>query len=257
MRVAVVVSTWSGHPSSYLFDLCASFNRYAAGMDYALVLSANGLDYALAPELRPLFNEVFIRENRGFNLGAWDHAWRLLPDYDRFLFLQDDCLVLRKDWLQKFVECFESAPRCGLVGETLQVGWDKPWAVLSSPQRMDRKDRDPIRRAAWTNFIRQTLKEWGIPEGPTGRHITTVVHFTSSKVLEEVGGYNIGRTKEEAIAAEIGFSRKIEEKGYSLVQVRRRRHSVIGHRQWPPNYFFARLIRSSLKRIAWLRTLGS
>lgn len=248
MRVAVVVSTWSGHPSSYLFDLCGSFNCYPAGLDYALILSVNGLDYTPPAELLPLFNEIFIRENTGFNLGAWDHAWRRLPAYDRFLFLQDDCLVRRRGWLEKFVERFETTPRCGLVGETLQVGWDKPWAVLSSPQRIDRKDRDPIRRGAWTNFVRQTLKGWSIPEGPTGRHITTVVQFTSREILEEVGGYNIGRTKEEAIAAEIGFSRKIEAKGYSLVQVQRSRHSVIGHRQWPPNNFFARLKRSILKR---------
>lgn len=250
MRNAVVVSTWSGNPSRYLFDLCESLNRHPAGTDYALVLSANGLDYSPPPELAPLFTEIFIRENTGYNLGAWDHAWRRLPGYDYVLFLQDDCVVLRDNWLQHFIRCFESTPNCGLVGETLQKGWGRPWAVLTNSQRMDRKDREPVKRAAWASFIRQMLAQWSVPEGPTGLHITSVVHFTSRSILEEVDGYNLGRTKEEVIAAEIGFSRKIEALGYTLVQIGRRRHTVIGHRQWPRNTFFARMKRSFVKRLA-------
>ncbi len=37
-----------------------------------------------------------MRENTGFNIGAWDYGWRHLPPYDYYLFLQDDCFIVRK-----------------------------------------------------------------------------------------------------------------------------------------------------------------
>ncbi len=249
MRIAAVISTWTGNPSSHLHQLCQSLSQHQPGQDYDLFLSANGLDYSPANDLRRLFKEIFVRENTGFNLGSWNYAWQHLTAYDRFLFLQDDCVVLRNGWLGAFVRRFDRTRNCGLVGETLQYGWAKPWSALCSPEPMDRRDRDPVERAAWAQFVRKTLAGCGITEGSTGRHITTVVQFTSRSILEQVKGFNIGETKQEAIAAEIGFSRKIEALGYVLVQVARRRHSVIGHRQWPKNTFFARLRRSIVKRL--------
>ena len=254
MRVAVVVSTWTGNPASYVLDLSKSMAEYAAGADYDLFLCANGLEYSPPGEVMSLFKKIFVRENTGWNLGAWNYAWKQLPDYDRFLFLQDDCAVRKHGWLSSFIACFDNTARCGLVGETLQHGWGKPWEAMCNLAPMDRKDREPVKRAAWVSFVRDTLAQWGIPEGRTGLHITTVVQFTSRAVLEEVGGYNIGMTKEQAIAAEVGFSRKIEAKGYQLVQIGLRRHSRIGHREWPRNTLLYRLKRSVRKRLVRFRS---
>jgi hypothetical protein len=248
MRVAVVVSTWTGHPSDYLFALTASMARYSPGAAYDLFLSANGMDYSPPAKLARLFREIFVRENSGYNLGAWDHAWRRLPGYDRFLFLQDDCRVLQNKWLRDFIRCFDSTPLCGLVGENLPHWWDRPWTELSAPLSLTVKETDPDRRATLARFFRDRLADWGIPEGPTARHLTTVVQFTSRSILEEVDGYNLGRTYDEAIAAEVAFSRKIESRGYTLVQIGRRRHTRIAHAQWPRYGFFVRLRRSLLKR---------
>jgi len=248
MRVAVVISSWVGHPSKYLLALCESIARHPPGAGHDLVLCANGLDYSPPGELVPLFSEIFIRENTGYNLGAWDHAWRQLPEYDRFLFLQDECLVKRPNWLGDFIRCFDSTPTCGLVGEHLIREWDKPWSETDQKDP-DVQDRQSIERASLARFYRETLARWGIPEGPTARALTAVVHFTSRSILEEVGGYNLGRSYQEAIAAEIGFSRKIEARGYSLVQIGPRRHSRIGHPQWNRLGFFTRLRRSVRKRL--------
>lgn len=76
-----------------------------------------------------------------------------------------------------------------------------------------------------------------------------MVQFTSRRILEEIGGYNIGRDKLEATAAEIAFSRKIAAKGYRLVQIGRRRHSRIAHPQWPSDAPAARIWRSVKKRM--------
>jgi hypothetical protein len=250
MRVAVVVSTWVGHPPPYLLALCESFARHPPGATFDIFLCANGPDYSPPAELLHLFADVFVRQNTGHNLGAWDHAWRQLSGYDRFLFLQDDCLVKRPNWLRDFTRCFDSTPACGLVGEHLIRDWDRPWSELTDQNGRDGRDDRASEQAALARFYRKTLARWGIPEGPTARHLTAVVHFTSRSILEEVGGYNLGRTYQEAIAAEIGFSRKIESRGYSLVQIGRRRHSRIGHPQWNRQGFFARLRRSVRKRLS-------
>ncbi len=250
MPVAIVISTWVGHPAQSLVRLCDSIVRHPARAEYDLFLCANGPAYSPPLELRPLFTRIFVRENTGYNLGAWNHAWRQLPEYDRFLFLQDECAVKRTGWLKDFLRRFDSTPACGLVGEHLIRSWDRPWSVLVEAQGREAKDPRAIQRALSARSYREILARWGIPEGPTARHLTTVVHFTSRSILEEVGGYNLGQTYQEAIAAEIGFSRKIVTHGYRLVQVGRWRHSRIGHPQWDRLGFFRRLERSLRKRLS-------
>lgn len=250
----MVVSTWVGNPISYLEALCRSMELRAAGWDYDLFLTANGLDYVPPSSLKARFQQVFVRENVGYNLGAWDYAWRRLPEYDRFLFLQDDCLAVRRGWVAAFVEAFRREPTCGLVGEHLSSWWDKPWDELEARQQPEPGLTIEERPASRARFYRETLRRWGIPEGATGRHLTSVVQFTSRSVLEEVGGYRLGTTYHEAIAAEIGFSRAVEARGYTLAQVGGYRHRWVAHREWPDPRLLPRLWRSVKKRVGWLGT---
>jgi hypothetical protein len=245
MALAVVISTWSGSEPRRLIQLCDSLKRYRPGFEYDLVLCANGLDYVLPSALADRFAQVFVCENTGYNLAAWDYAWRHLPTHHFFLFLQDDCVALKSGWLRDFLERFTSTPRCGLVGENINRVWDRPWVELCDPE----KNREGTQCAEWAGFFREKLREWKIPEGKTARHITTVVQFTSRAILGEVGGYNFANTKLEATAVEIGFSQKIAARGYALMQVGRWRHSRIAHPQWPSNAPRARLWRSIKKRM--------
>lgn len=235
----------------HLLRLCDSISHHPAGFEYDLVLCANGLDYVLPSPLTKQFGKVFVRENTDYNLGAWDYAWRHLPNHDHFLFVQDECVALRSGWLRDFVDCFVSKPHSGLVGENIDRFWDKPWSELCVPrdQPEREKNRETRQCAQWARFFREKLRVWKIPEGQTARHVTTVVHFTSRAILEEVSGYNFGSTKLEATAAEIGFSRKIAARGYTLAQIGHWRHSRIAHPQWPSNAPHARLWRSIKKRL--------
>lgn len=82
MRVAVVISPWTGHPTGYLSSLCAFIRLHPAGRDFHLVVCANGLEHSPPEALAPCLAEVFVRDTVGFNRAAWDHAWRRLPGYD-------------------------------------------------------------------------------------------------------------------------------------------------------------------------------
>jgi hypothetical protein len=54
-----------------------------------------------------------MRENTGFNIGAWDYGWRHLPPYDYYLFLQDDCFIVRPLWLKaRSVESCNKTLQC-------------------------------------------------------------------------------------------------------------------------------------------------
>ena len=248
--IAVVVAAWTGNPHDYLRGLVASIEEHPAGADFDLFVVANGLDYELPPELASSVGEVIVRENVGFNIGAWEEGWRRLTGRTRFLFLQDDCLVKKHGWLRDFVEVFDAAPACGLVSENLIRDWNRPWDELFVPAPKTRSARSVSQeQAARARRYHAQLEAWGIVPGTTARHLTSVVHFTSREVLEAVGGYTVAEEYEAAIAAEIGFSRKVEAAGYELRQVGRHIHSRIGHREWPSGGLVNRLRRSVQKRL--------
>lgn len=248
LNIAVVISTWTGSPQENLYRLLSSMQHYDAGTDYSLHLCANGTSYRLPDHLAGRFTTVMVRENTGYNLGAWDYAWRKLSDHTYFLFLQDDCYVRKHNWVSDFITCFRSHKRCGLVGEHLNKGWDYPWSELIADEQDHRtKDRFDKKKKDRARYYLKTLKDWGYDPCKTARHITTVVQFTSIEVLKAVNGYDVADSYQEAIAAEIGFSKKIEAKGYQIRQIGRYGHSRIGHRQWSRKKLFPRLLRK-LKR---------
>ena len=249
-NTAVVVSTWDGNPSDYICGLVDSLKRYNAGVPYDIYLCANGESYRLPKNLSNIFKKVFVRENTGFNIGAWDYAWRILPQYENYLFMQDDCYIKKDNWVKDFTECFNSIKKCGLVGEYLNKSWDMPWSELTG---VDGERKASKKKRAL--FYIETLRRWGMPEGETASHLTSVVHFTSRKILEEVDGYIVVNDYHEAIAAEIAFSKKIQNRGYEIIQIGKSRHSRIGHRQWISDSFFSRLANSIKKRTVFLTNI--
>ncbi|MEZ4601553.1 MAG: hypothetical protein R2940_17330 [Syntrophotaleaceae bacterium] len=241
--VAVVISAWEGHPALVLRRLVNSMKRFAPGVPFDPVLSINGEGYDLPEDLAAVFRHVFRRENTGYNLGAWDHAWRHLAGYDYYLFLQDECFIRRGNWVRLFLQRFAGDRDCGLIGENLNPGWNHSWQDLIESESFSEKKRQ---RAM---LYRQLLQQWGIPAGQTAAHLTSVVQFTARRILEEVDGYPIRNEHGEAVAAEIGFSRKIAAAGYSLHQLGRWRHQTIGHPQWPTEALW-RKFRESLRPTA-------
>ena len=240
MSVDVIISVWDENPPEWLEQLVASIDAHDAGQKFRLVLCANGEEFEPPAAIAARFDEIFVRPNVGFNIGAWDHAWRR-RDADAFLFLQDDCRVLRKGWLLDFTQCMAAGTNVGLVGEHLNRNWDHTWDELTGGDNAGLAER--------AQRYKTRIAEWGVDPGTHARHLTTVVQYTTRAVLEEVDGFRIAESYEDAIAAEIAFSRKIEASGRSLAQVGRRRHSRIGHREWEQDGFLGRLRRSAQKRL--------
>lgn len=239
-KIAVIISAWEGNSPELLTRLIRSMNHYKSGISFDLYLVINGSDYCIPEELKKHIRQSWFRENVGFNLGAWDYGWRKLDAYDYFLFLQDDCYVQKKNWLKTFYTRFKKINNCGMLGEHFMDRWNKSWSVLcgEKPSHGKSISANMIDRA---KRYRGFLSQWSYPLGDTAAHLTTVVLFASRQVLTCIDGFKVVKTKEEAIAVEIGTSRKVVNAGFSIHQIARQRHVFVGHPQWPTRGIVAKL----------------
>jgi hypothetical protein len=230
--VLVVVSHYDARPSAPLVRLLDELHRQPAGWPYALRVVVNETSGARLPAL-PSAVEVLRRPNLGFNIGAWEHGWRTDPPYSAYLFLQDECVVRRSPWLLPFVER-ASEPEIGLLGERLNPAWAFTWEELGRrlqghrlpAHEVDGQETDRL-SAYHAFFARQ-----GIPPGTRGDHLQTLALFARREVLETMGGFPLGRNYGEAIAAEIGTSKKVEALGLRIAQVGDLPFSCFAHPQW-------------------------
>jgi GT2 family glycosyltransferase/tetratricopeptide (TPR) repeat protein/2-polyprenyl-3-methyl-5-hydroxy-6-metoxy-1,4-benzoquinol methylase len=230
----VVISHYDARSPDRLLALLDSMSSKPAGWTYAVRVVVNQetrKPLELPDRHRPV--EVFYRENAGFNIGAWDFGWRADPAFDAYLFLQDECRVVREDWAGAFVRKAAEA-NVGLVGECLSPLWDAPWAELAERFRGQRLpdhfvDGQPADRLACYQhfFARQ-----GIPTGARGDHLQSLVLFARREVLEAIKGFPDSKNHGEAIAAEIAISKKVQALGLTIAEVGPEPFFYIEHPQW-------------------------
>jgi hypothetical protein len=98
----------------------------------------------------------------------------------------------------------------------------------------------------------------GISAGALAHHIPSIILFTRRAILEEIGGFrHFGASKEDAIAAEVAFSREIAALGQRISKVSDIPFQFIGHAEWRPNGLVtgASAFRAFLRESYW-RTKG-
>lgn len=231
-RQLVVVAFFDQRPLKPVRRLLASMDRHPAGCEYDCVVVVNTTDGAAAAKLRADGVWCMERENRGMNIGAWDHGWRQAPEYDGYLFLQDDCVVVRDQWIQAFVDAADG--RVGLVGESRNEHWDQPWEQLRRtrgeiPMREHELDGRPANRV---DLYLDFMVRHGIDPGESGDHLRGQVWYATRKVLGNIGGFPLGGNRGECIAAEIGVSRTMLAHGWTLAQVAPSPFHYIRHVEW-------------------------
>ncbi|BCU14391.1 hypothetical protein MAN88_49550 [Microcystis aeruginosa] len=96
MKNLVIISFWCERSIKPLLHLLKQLQRIESGCLFDIVVVCNANSLGNIPDLPQLDSQkvkYLIRENTGFNIGAWDDGWRHLPPYDYYLFLQDDCFI--------------------------------------------------------------------------------------------------------------------------------------------------------------------
>lgn len=232
--VLVVVSYYDARPRAELDALLHDLATVPAGVAFEVLVVVNQeraeptAVHAALPGLR-----VLHRANAGYNIGAWDHGWRASPGRDVYVFVQHECRVQRPGWLAAFVRRLR-LPGVGLVGERANPAWAAPWAEIERrfaghtlPDH--RVDGAPAERLA---TYRHFFAQHGIEPGARGDHLQTLVLAATGALLARIDGFPVGRDYGEAIAAEIGVSKRVQMLGLSTEEIGPRPFTWITHPQW-------------------------
>jgi hypothetical protein len=233
-KCLLVISYYDRHPLSNLTELLQSILQYPAGgeFDVCIIVNRTKEDQITLPDEYSSI-PVRYRYNIGMNIGAWDHGWRQCPNYRDYLFMQDECYVIRDQWLAGFRSALQD-PKVGMVGESLNNGWSRPWAEL-------RKNFEALpmpghfingRAANRVDCYLDFLHRNQVQPGKTARHLRSVVWFFPGAVLKKIDGFLIGRNYGECIAAEIATSKKVESIGLDITQAREEEFFYIRHLEY-------------------------
>lgn len=234
MRPLLAVSFYDRRPIEPLLDFLDSLDRHPAGAAYERMLCINATGAPPVPTVvRDRFDDVFERPNAGMNIGAWDAAWRRWPGRDAYVFVQDECYVVRDGWLPSALGAV-TAHGIGMAGESLNAAWNRPWSELRTtvgenvlPEHFI--DGQPANRV---DVYLHHMRRYGIEPGDSGRHLRSLVWVLRGEVLERIGGFPSGANYGECIAAEIGVSRAVESLGLELRELGPLPFHVFRHREW-------------------------
>lgn len=233
-RAVVVISFYDRRPTTCLLDLLGSLARHAPGREFEVVVVVNQTrDQLPALPATPYPLTLIGRENTGMNIGAWEAGWRRLPGRPLYVFMQDECLVIRDGWLSAYADrCAE--PGVGLVGESLNLAWDRPWShlrVIHAGARMPDHliDGNPADRV---DVYLDCMRRWGVDPGESASHLRSLVWAATHATLSRIDGFPIGGNYGDCIAAEIAVSRKVEAARLRVVQVRQAPFYFTMHREW-------------------------
>lgn len=232
MTTLVVIShynAWAPDKLVALLDQVATLPA-GAGFEICVVVNQAEPSELVLPE-RHRSVVVLYRRNTGYNIGAWNHGWRENPGHDCYLFLQEECRIIRPHWLRAHRR-LAMRPRVGLVGEAMH------WPGLSWKQ-LDRLYRNAPATVMGDGSVvpgpaalRASLAAAGIPKGWGGAHLQSLVLCARREVLEAIDGFRIGLTYAEAVTAEVFITKQVEALGLQAREVGPGSFRYILHPQW-------------------------
>lgn len=228
----LVISHYNAWPATQLLALLEQAKSLDAGMPFQIRVVVNmAVDQRL--ELPPRFHDVQIlhRPNEGYNIGAWDLGWQAEPRFDHYLFVQEECQLLRPGWMKAFV-ALTAKPDVGLVGESLV--WERPWPELEATLRRPLNSQFQIDGRPVDHFecYYENLRRLGIDRGEDGRHLQSLVYASRREVLDRIGPFPTGTDYGAAVTTEICISKKVLALGLQVRQVAWLPFTYVLHPQW-------------------------
>jgi hypothetical protein len=181
------------------------------------------------------------------NIGAWDAAYRVFPDYDYYVFLQDECVLIDPLYQEKYISKL-STRSMGMTGECINPKWNSTWDLMrQSPLNYPIKSSSgEVITDRISNYLHY-FRRWGIDPGETGSHLRSLTWGFTSECLRAINGFPIGLNKEQCIAAEIGVSRKVASLGFEFGPVSDSPFACFRHQEWRADGF-AKDVRSQDKK---------
>jgi hypothetical protein len=236
--ILVVISYFDKRPLKHLNFLLETLKKFDAGcsFDICIVINrTNSSKIAFEGELKDI--KILERPNVGMNIGAWDHAWRVFNNYKHYLFLQDECYIVRKNWLTAFKKKINSDKSIGMLGESFNYSWAQSWdklrimnANIYMPEHQIHSKK--VNRVdVYIDFMRRNK----ISPQKDGGHLRSLVWFISLDTLKKIDGFPLGIDYGQCIGSEISVSKKIESIGLKVVQLKKTAFYYIRHIEWSQN----------------------
>jgi len=225
----VVVSHYNARGKE---DLQALLNQLEPLAPHILVVINEDHHQGPAEFLPGMPTPCLRRTNTGMNIGGWNEAFQQRPDFEHYIFLQDECRIVANDFLSVYEDRLKE-PGIDMIGESLNPQWNRPWAEIASSNLNYPVHITPGSPAMMrTAFYLACLNNWGISPGTTGAHLRSLVWAFRHDTLERIKAFPIGRNKEECIAAEIATSKSVEQLGGRIAQVGSAPFQYIQHKEW-------------------------
>jgi hypothetical protein len=230
-NTAIIVSFYAERSNSDLLSLTSQLKRYNAHI--IVVMNSDQVSNISVEKIDPEMS-VIVRPNTGMNIGAWQAGFNNISEFQNYIFMQDECVIQREDFLDAYKELLDGTKN-GLIGESINPRWDSPWSILQKSglntkiELTDQKSNVPLRRV---DYYIAMMRRWSIDPGLSGRHLRALVWAARGDNLRRLCGFPIGATKHQCIAAEIAVSRKIESLDLRVVQSHEQPFHYISHVEW-------------------------
>lgn len=232
-KTLIVVSHYDLRPKIILRELINSLIDSSVGNQYDVVVVVNKDD------LNSIERDIFCpgvicinRPNHGMNIGAWDCAFHEFPEYEYYIFLQDECVVRNFLFIDAYLARLSNA-KIGMIGESINFKWNMDWGLISrSVLNYDVLINKFGYKVGRVEYYLHMMKKWKVEPGVTGRHLRALVWALRGEILLKINGFPVGTWKEECIAAEIAVSKSVEQLGLRVDQVDADPFKYIQHSEW-------------------------
>jgi hypothetical protein len=234
MKLRTIISFYDRRPVEPLELLLRSLTAHEGGAPFSTLVVVNSTgNFRLPPHICSQVDEVLYRQNLGMNIGAWEEGRQRYGAGEILLFLQDECFAVRRGWAAKFLE-EAGDERVGLVGESVNANWDRPWEQLRREQGGNPLPEHFLSGAPANrvDVYLDMMRRHNIDPGTSGLHVRSLAWAARSNVLSDIGGFPIGANYGECIGAEIAVSRAIASQGLQLKTVGALPFEYFRHREW-------------------------
>ncbi len=226
-----IISFYAPRPADDLHALMSDLDGYK---DRTLIV-INSDHLSGEPQIHSLAGwHAIAAPNRGMNIGAWQQGFLARPNEDFYFFFQDECFIKQPGFFDTCLRRFEDNPKLGMLGESLNLKWNHPWHTMQQ-SGLNWRDADHQIdgiQVPRVDFYLMALERMGIAPGDSGLHLRSLVWAFRGDALRAIGGFPVGSSKGDCIAAEIGVSRSVLQHGYLFDQLCPTPFSYIGHREW-------------------------
>ena len=224
MKALLVISHYSKRSKDLLNNLIKKLEKY--NIDILVSINDDSASEVVIDKSTNIYS--LVRPNIGMNIGGWNDGYKYFKNYDYYIFIQDECLIIRDDFIERYIEQL-SLSNIGMIGESMNKKWDKTWkqmliSKLNYPSKINGLPR--------VNYYIDCMKKWNVNIGNNAKHLRALIWGFNNQCISKILNFPIGENRDECIAAEIAVSKLVEQNNFKFTQISSTPFTYITHIEW-------------------------